>query len=107
QVVLLPDEAPPEERYNALGDTVNVAARLQAHAGHSGVAVGPATARQVEAAFELEPLGDLELKGRDERVAVFRVGGEREGAPRRRSPLVGRDAELSALHAVPADLAAG
>ena len=28
-VVLLAEDAPPEERYNALGDTVNVAARLQ------------------------------------------------------------------------------
>jgi class 3 adenylate cyclase len=26
--LLLPDEAPPEERYNALGDTVNLAAGL-------------------------------------------------------------------------------
>jgi len=63
-VVLLPEEAPPEERYNALGDTVNVAARLQVHAGAGGVAVGPVTARQVEDAFELESLGPLELKGK-------------------------------------------
>src|ERR1041385_4647051 len=56
-VVILPDEAPPEERFNALGDTVNTAARLQSEAGRSGVAVGPATARQVQGAFDLEPVG--------------------------------------------------
>ena len=36
-VVLLAEEAPADERYNALGDTVNVAARLQQHAGPGGV----------------------------------------------------------------------
>src|SRR5215831_21153129 len=61
-LVLLPEGAPPEERYNALGDTVNVAARLQAHAGPGGVAVGPATSRQVQDVYELESLGPLELK---------------------------------------------
>ena len=38
-VVLLLDDAPVEERFNALGDTVNTAARLQSEAGTGGVAV--------------------------------------------------------------------
>jgi ABC-type transport system substrate-binding protein/class 3 adenylate cyclase len=106
-VVLLPDEAPPEERYNALGDTVNTAARLQTHAGAGGVAIGPATARQVQAAFELESVGVLELKGKAEPVDVYRVGRERAQAERRRSPLVGREAELAVLDDVFAELADG
>jgi ABC-type transport system substrate-binding protein/class 3 adenylate cyclase len=106
-VVLLAEDAPPEERYNALGDTVNVAARLQSHAGQNGVAVGPTTARQLEDAFELEPLGPLELKGKAEPLEAFRVVGEREGAPRRISPLIGREAELEALGEVMGDLAEG
>ncbi|HEX7309914.1 MAG TPA: adenylate/guanylate cyclase domain-containing protein, partial [Gaiellaceae bacterium] len=52
-VVLLPDDAPDEERFNALGDTVNTAARLQSAAGRSGVAVSPATAQQIGGAFDL------------------------------------------------------
>jgi class 3 adenylate cyclase len=89
-VVLLPEEAPSAQRYNALGDTVNVAARLQAHAGPNGVAVGQATARQVDSIFELEPLGALELKGKAEPVQGYGVVGEREGVQRRVSLLVGR-----------------
>jgi ABC-type transport system substrate-binding protein/class 3 adenylate cyclase len=106
-VVLLPDEAEPAERYNALGETVNIAARLQAHAGPSGIAVGPATARQVETAFELESLGALELKGKTESVEAYRVVGEREGVQRRVSRLVGRDAELAVLADVLDGLAEG
>jgi hypothetical protein len=52
---LIPDpDATPDVLYNALGDTVNVAARLQEPAGPNGIAVGPETARQVECAFTLE-----------------------------------------------------
>ncbi len=106
-VVLLPEDSPPEERYNALGDTVNVAARLQSEAGTGGVAVGPATARQVEAVFELETLGPLELKGKGAPVEAYQVVSEREGVQRMVSPLVGRESELAVLEAVLADLAEG
>jgi class 3 adenylate cyclase/tetratricopeptide (TPR) repeat protein len=97
-VVLAAGELPDEERYNALGDTVNVAARLQALAGERGTAVGPATARQVKRTFELASLGEIELKGKDERVDAYRVIAElraAESAPR--TPLVGRDRELETL----------
>ena len=106
-VVLLGDEAPPAERYNALGDTVNVAARLQPHAGPGGVALGPVTARQVEDAFELEPLGPLQVKGRGEPVEGYRLTGDRAEIRRRVSPLVGRDAEMTVLEDVLEDAAAG
>jgi ABC-type transport system substrate-binding protein/class 3 adenylate cyclase len=97
-VVLLPEGAPAEERYNALGDTVNVAARLQEHAGPGGVAVGTATARQVEDRFLLEALGDLELKGRREPITAYRVADERETeAPAEQRPLVGRERELALI----------
>ena len=90
-------DAPPDVLYNALGDTVNVAARLQSHADAHGVAVGPATAREVAGRFELEPLGDLELKGLSHTVAAFRVVGEHELEVVRLTPLVGRDSELAAV----------
>jgi ABC-type transport system substrate-binding protein/class 3 adenylate cyclase len=108
-VVLLRDDAPTEERYNALGDTVNTAARLQIHAGSGGVVVGPVTARQVEPAFALESvgLGPLELKGKREPVAAFRVVGERALVVRRLTPLVGRDHEVAVLDEVFGELSEG
>ena len=96
-VVIPATDAPPHVLYNALGDTVNVAARLQSF---GGLVVGPATARQVEESFELEELGDLELKGKSERVGAFRVVGVRESPPLRfEPPLVGRQEELAVLSA--------
>src|SRR5215212_4429028 len=50
-VVLLREGESEEERYNALGDTVNTAARLQGHADAGEVVVGPVTARRVESMF--------------------------------------------------------
>jgi ABC-type transport system substrate-binding protein/class 3 adenylate cyclase len=107
-VVISSGDLADEERYNALGDTVNVAARLQTAAGEGGVAVGPATARQVEDTFELEPLGGLELKGKETAVVSFRVTGVRdrgEGAGLGR--MVGRQRELEFLDEVLAGLSDG
>ena len=94
--VVVPErEAAPEVLYNALGDTVNVAARLQEF---GDLVVGQVTARQVDETFELEQLGELELKGRSEPVSAFRVVGVHD-EPRARveAPLVGRTQELAAL----------
>jgi len=96
-LVLRGDE-PPDQLYNALGDTVTVAARLQAQTVPGGTIVGPVTAHQLEGKFELDPLGELELKGRSEPVAAFLVGAEGEHRVARDvTPLAGRDAELEAL----------
>src|SRR6266496_1478831 len=101
-VLLTSADAPADERYNALGDTVNVAARLQALAGEGGVAVGPATARQIESRFELKSLGKVELKGKGAPVEAFLVEGERAVSAETRpaSPFVGRAAELATLETV-------
>src|ERR687888_451729 len=89
-VVVPAGDAPPDVLYNALGDTVNVAARLQAL---GDVVVGPETARQVAERFELEPLGEVELKGKAAPVAAFRVTGERAEPAEAAAltPLVGRE----------------
>ena len=106
-VVLLREDTPAEERYNALGDTVNTAARLQTHAGSGGVVVGPVTARQVEPSFELESVGSLELKGKTDPVAAFRVLGERDRVSRQLTPLVGRDHEVAVLDEIFSEVSDG
>ncbi len=94
--VVVPERAaPPDVLYNALGDTVNVAARLQAL---GDLVVGPQTGRRVQGSFELLELGEVELKGKSEAISAFRVMGVLE-APlgRLETPLVGREHELAAL----------
>ena len=107
-VVVPAGDAPADVTFNALGDTVNVAARLQSHARPGGVVVGPLTARQVEVHFELEPLGGLELKGKSEREPAFLINGPRiapAAAPGTR--LVGRGREVATIERVFGDLLAG
>jgi ABC-type transport system substrate-binding protein/class 3 adenylate cyclase len=98
-VVVRPDEdGDGTDPWNALGDTVNVASRLQNLAPPGGVVLGSTTARQVESCFLLEKLGEQALRGRESAVQIYRVTGIREPeafVPDR--PLVGRDFELTVL----------
>jgi ABC-type transport system substrate-binding protein/class 3 adenylate cyclase len=104
-VVVPARDEPPDRLYNALGDTVNVAARLQSH---GDLVVGPETVRQLGDRFLLEPLGELELKGRSTPTAAYRVAGEREApAQAAATPLVGREAELARLEEVLGELVEG
>jgi class 3 adenylate cyclase len=92
----------------ALGDTTNVAARLQGAADPGSIAVGPGTASRLAERFVLEPMGDVPVKGRTEPVAASRLVGPRPAAePPSRTPLVGRDPELDRLGAAVDDLRAG
>ena len=53
--------------FTAIGDTTNLAARLQAEAEPGQVVIGATTAAELTGAI-LEPLGALELKGKSEPV---------------------------------------
>src|SRR5689334_12928727 len=67
---------------SVVGETPNLAARLQALAPPDGVVVAPATRRLLGALFELEEMEALPIKGLPEPVAAFAVLGERAGASR-------------------------
>ena len=106
--VVLSDEGDGERRYNALGDTANVAARLQELAPGGGIVVGPETERQVQYCFELEPLGEVGLRGLAHAVRAARVTGARGPAQVRAVvPVVGRGAELAVLDEACEAIAAG
>ncbi|MEU8251442.1 adenylate/guanylate cyclase domain-containing protein [Nonomuraea sp. NPDC048916] len=62
----------PELRgFNAMGDCVNVAARLQALAEPGTVVIGETTLKQLGRDVTVSPLGRLSLKGKEERVAAY------------------------------------
>ena len=92
----------------ALGDTTNVAARLQSAAEPGSIAIGPGTASRLDERFVLEPLGEVSVKGRTEPVVASRLVGPRPVTePPSRTPLVGRHAELGRLETAVADLRSG
>lgn len=99
--------------YLAIGDTVNLASRLQAAADPGTVLVSQSTRRLVEGLFDFEDKGEIEVKGKTEKIRVYRVVGERKGALPLRgiaglsSPMVGRSSELGALLRVSAEAVAG
>jgi class 3 adenylate cyclase len=85
----------------ALGETLHLAARLQAAAQPNTVLLSPTTARRVRAFFELETLSAQRLKGFSRDIPVYRVrktprGRSSKTAPRLGpAPLVGRRRELA------------
>jgi AAA ATPase domain/Adenylate and Guanylate cyclase catalytic domain len=88
----------------AMGDTPNIAARLQGLAAPDTVALSATTARLVQRRFALETLGAHQLKGVTEPLPVFRVLGvpdtaddEEAATPGTAVFLVGRDEELGLL----------
>jgi class 3 adenylate cyclase/tetratricopeptide (TPR) repeat protein len=88
--------------YLAVGDAVNVAARLQAAAPPMGVLVSDETFRLVAAAVEGRTAGPLPLKGKADAVVAHEIVALRSvvGHGRRvreGGPLVGREEELSRL----------
>jgi predicted ATPase len=87
-----------------VGETPNLAARLQALAEPSTVVIGPQTRRLLGDLFECHDLGAIELRGFPEALHAYQV--VREGAIESRfealhgatlTPLVGREEEIDLL----------
>ena len=83
------------------GDAVNVAARLEQAAEPGTVLIGEKTLRLVRDAVVVEPVPPLEVKGKTEPLAAFRLVQVTPGvagvARRLDSPMVGRERELARL----------
>lgn len=99
--------------YTAIGDAVNVAARMEQTAEPSSVQLSDETARLVGHAFDLEDLGPKEVKGKRKPVNAFRVIGAKSTRERGRgvealaSALVGREHEMEKLRAMVDGVRAG
>ena len=62
--------------YTVLGNTVNVAARLEALVARPGeVVLGPETYRLLAGVIPTEPLGEFQLKGLQQKIIAHRVTG--------------------------------
>jgi class 3 adenylate cyclase/tetratricopeptide (TPR) repeat protein len=91
-----------EER-GVVGNTPNLAARLQALAEPNTLVIAEGTRRQIGAFFETEDLGLRQLAGFAEPQRVWRVVGESgvlsrfEALRSEMTPLIGRDEELDTL----------
>jgi adenylate cyclase len=80
--------SPERMSYTAVGDPVNVAARVQAMAGELGaeIVVTQFTYEQVKFYVESEPLGFHAVRGRHDPVALYRVTAVTGRAPRESPP---------------------
>ncbi|MBI4184772.1 MAG: AAA family ATPase [Proteobacteria bacterium] len=87
--------ADAEREYTVLGESVNLASRLDGLAKAGQTLVSDPVWRSVAARVEGESLGDVAVKGIERPVRVWRLIGLRAGAERKAvAPLVGREAEL-------------
>jgi ABC-type oligopeptide transport system substrate-binding subunit len=99
--------------YTAMGDAINLAARMESAAEPGTILITEDTHKLVAPLFQAEALGPIGVKGRREPVPVFRVlvakevPGKVRGIEGLESPLVGREAELQALQEALERLQAG
>jgi class 3 adenylate cyclase/tetratricopeptide (TPR) repeat protein len=94
--------------YTALGDAINVAARMEQTAEPGTVRITETTAGLLGGAFVTAPTGPIEVRGRAEPVTTFRVDGVADhDVARPVVPLVGRTRERATMAGVLDRLRAG
>jgi class 3 adenylate cyclase len=100
--------------YSAIGDTTNLASRLQGVAEPGTILISESTSRLVHGYVRLEAIQPVQVKGKTEPVPIYKVVGT---LPRRSpivsrsertlSPFVGRERELTTLEALFTQVEAG
>ena len=99
--------------YTAMGDAVNLAARMEQTARPGTVQVSENTHRLIAPLFDFESLGNIEVKGVGEPVGAYRMiarkkyPGQLRGIQGLETPLIGRAGELDRLRRVINDVREG
>jgi len=88
-----------DKRSMALGETPNIAARLQGLASPGNIVISSATYRLCQSYFECYSLGERELKGFSRPFTLYQVVKEHEiyTAGNKQTPLTGREQESALL----------
>ncbi len=87
--------------YTALGDTVNVASRLESIAEPGAIVVSRAVYDATKPLFEFRELGSIRVKNRIEPVEIYEclaprpVAGRVRGIPGLSAPMIGRETEFA------------
>lgn len=99
--------------YSVIGDTVNLAARLEDLSEPGEILVGEDTYRYTAPLFDYKPLEPVKVKGKEKPVRVYqalrarRTAGQVRGIEGLHSPLVGRSREMATLQQAGAALRQG
>ena len=89
--------------YTALGDAINLAARMEQTAQVGTIQISDDTYKLIAPFFETKSLGGVEVKGKSEPIQTYRVlgvkskPGQLRGLEGLSSPIVGRDKEFALL----------
>jgi len=92
--------------YTAVGDSVNLAKRLEENASPGTTLVSESVFNQTQALFDYQPMPPLAVKGKAAPVTAFRLLGPRlrpdlvRGVKGLYSPMVGRESELQQVKSV-------
>jgi predicted ATPase/class 3 adenylate cyclase len=89
--------------YTAMGDAINMAARMEQNAAPGRVLVAEPTYKLIAPLFDFEAVEDLHVKGKDKPVKAFYLLGRKEEPGRLRgieglsAPLIGRESQMQDL----------
>ena len=91
--------------YTAMGDAINLAARMEQTAQPGTVHIAPDTYQRIAPLFDVEDLGPLEVKGKSAPIQTYRPlrpkddPGRMRGIAGLQAPMIGREREWAQIRA--------
>jgi len=79
--------------YTAMGDAINLAARLMSKADYGDVYIGDETYRSCKSDFQIDKIGYIDVKGKSKPVMIYSLTGEKAHR-RHNETIIGREDEI-------------